>query len=148
MRPQRELRHSRPRSPKPDRYRDCLPAISLVWETLDYCCAERLHPVRGSVAEQLAGAGLIYLDAAIRRSLSSISRATLARRLRLLPTPEPRLVSRPGPASRVISRVPVERYCWDESRPGALEVDLLEHNGSTTSGIYACPLCVTDIVTG
>ncbi|WP_459874571.1 DDE-type integrase/transposase/recombinase, partial [Calditerricola satsumensis] len=37
---------------------------------------------------------------------------------------------------------------WNESRPGALEIDLVEHNGGDSSGQFACTLSVTDMVTG
>ncbi|MEW6047615.1 MAG: tyrosine-type recombinase/integrase [Bacillota bacterium] len=43
-------------------YTEALPAIRLVWEALNYPCAERLHPVLPSMAEQLAAHGVLYLD--------------------------------------------------------------------------------------
>jgi hypothetical protein len=44
--------------------------------------------------------------------------------------------------------VPIGRYAWDETRPGALEVDLVEHNGGSSSGHYAATLSVVDVVSG
>jgi hypothetical protein len=44
--------------------------------------------------------------------------------------------------------VPIDRYDWDEQRPGALEIDLVEHNGGDSHGHFAYTLNVVDIVTG
>lgn len=130
------------------RYAGCLPVVALAWEALDYCCAERLHPRLLAVAEQLERHGVVRLTPAIRAELQQISRATLARRLRDLPSPKPRrLVTRPRPGA-VLTTIPIGRYAWNETRPGALEVDCLEHNGGTTAGHYAVTVSLTDIVTG
>jgi hypothetical protein len=32
--------------------------------------------------------------------------------------------------------VPVRSYAWDEERPGALQVDLVEHNGGSSLGQF------------
>lgn len=88
------------------------------------------------------------LTPAMRAALQQISRATLARRLRDLPSPQPRrLVARPRPGA-LLTAILVGRYAWNETRPGALEVDCLEHNGGTTCGHYAVTVSLTDIVTG
>ena len=55
--------------------------IQLVWEALDYPCAERLHPVLTSTAELLELHNELTLTTEISEQLSQISRATLARRM-------------------------------------------------------------------
>ncbi|WP_123809319.1 hypothetical protein [Kyrpidia tusciae] len=55
--------------------------IQVVWEALDYPCAERLHPVLVRTAEQLARHGEIRLTPEMLDELRQISRATLARRM-------------------------------------------------------------------
>lgn len=130
-------------------YTASLPAIQVVWEALDYPCAERLHPVLLSTAELLSAHHELSLTDEIRQQLSSISRATLARRLAELPTPKARrMVAKRGPGSLLRSEIPLGRYEWDEQRPGALEIDLVEHNGGSSSGHFAYTLNVVDIVTG
>ncbi len=134
---------------RPKRYREALPAIQLTWEALDYPCAERLHPVLLATAELLHHHGELPLNDVVRSQLQGISRATLARRLAEWPTPKVRraaLRSRPAPGIQTI--VPIGRYAWNETRPGALEIDLVEHNGGSSSGHYAYTLDVVDIVTG
>ncbi|KYH32203.1 hypothetical protein [Neomoorella mulderi] len=44
--------------------------------------------------------------------------------------------------------MPIECYDWDENRPGALEVDLVEHNGGSSLGHFAYTITVVDVVTG
>ncbi len=131
---------------RPRLYTEALPAIALVWEALDYCCAERLHPQLLPMAQRLAGFGAFTMTPQIQSQLGQISRATLARRLREMPSPKPRkLVRRPRPG-QLLSGIPIERYAWDEARVGALEIDLVEHNGGSSSGHFAYTLSVVDIV--
>ena len=49
------------------------------------------------------------------------------------------------PGSSLRSQIPVDRYAWNESRPGALEVDLVEHNGGSSLGHFAYTLTVVDV---
>lgn len=143
----------RPLRPKKRRqrkrlYARCLPVIALCWEALDYCCAERLHPRLVIVTEQLIGHRIVYPDREMLHGLTHISLSTLARRLREMPSPKARMVPRSRSNSLIKCDVPVKRYDWDEDRPGALEADLVEHNGGFARGQYACTLSVTDVVTG
>lgn len=139
----------RRKSIRPLRYQEAQPAISLIWQALDFACAERLHPVLLPMAEHLAKHGELVLTEQIRRQLDTISRATLARRLARLPCPKTRRYAhKPPAASKLLKQIPIEAYPWNEARPGALEVDLVEHNGGSTSGHYAYTLDVVDVVTG
>ncbi|GFN22423.1 hypothetical protein TAMC210_10120 [Thermanaeromonas sp. C210] len=134
---------------KPLKYLEALPAIQLVWEALDYPCAERLHPVLLSTAELLASHGELLLTPQIREQLARISRPTLARRIAKWRSPKPkRTLPHPKPGSRLRSKVPIECYAWNENRPGALEVDLVEHHGGSSLGHFAYTITVVDVVTG
>ncbi|CEP68513.1 Integrase, catalytic core [Moorella glycerini] len=134
---------------KPLKYLEALPAIQLVWKALDYPCAERLHPVLLSTAELLASHGELFLTPQIREQLAQISRSTLARRIAKWRSPKPkRTLPHQKPGSRLHTEVPIECYDWDENRPGALEVDLVEHNGGSSLGHFAYTITVVDVVTG
>lgn len=129
-------------------YQDALPAIQKVWEALDYCCAERLHPVLLPTAEHLAAHGELYLDDTLREQLSRISRTTLGRRLAEMRSPKARRVfCEPKAMGRLRREVPIDSYAWDEGRAGALEIDLVEHNGGRSLGQFAYTLNVVDVVT-
>lgn len=134
---------------RPIEYIEALPAIQLVWDALDFPCAERLHPVLAPTAEMLSIHGEICLTPEIRRQLSQISRATLARRLKRLRSPKSnRTLPGRRPNTGLRAEIPVERYDWDETRPGALEVDLVEHNGGSSLGHFAYTLSAVDVVSG
>jgi len=56
--------------------------ILLVWESLDYVCAERLTPVVLTTAQHLAGFGCVHLTDEVEQQLGQISEATITRLLR------------------------------------------------------------------
>ena len=132
---------------RPLKYLEALPAIQAVWEALDYPCAERLHPVLLSTARALARHEELYLDETIIQQLSQISCSTLGRRLKRFQSPK-RTTPRPKPSSRLKSEIPVDTYKWDETRSGALEIDLVEHNGGSALGHFAYTLNAVDVVSG
>ena len=133
---------------RPLAYVEALPAIQMVWEALDFPCAERLQPVLLYTAELLAAHGELRLPPEVRQQLSQISRATLARRLKHLPSPKSCTLPGRRPNTGLRAKIPVERYDWEENRPGALEMDLVEHNGGSSLGHFAYTLSVVDVVSG
>ena len=146
----RAPRNSPPiRGGRPRQYLACMVAIERVWEALDYCCAERLQPQLQRLARDLVRFGELEASEEVLEALGSISRATLARRIASLPRPKPRrLPVAPHPQRLLRAAVPIGRFAWDEARPGALEIDLVEHNGGSSSGHYAVTLSVVDVVSG
>lgn len=108
-------------------------AVAVVWESLDYVCAERLRPALAPVARHLVGFG----------------ESTLERMLGRLGRPAPRL-PRKGPeeANRLRAGVRMGRMPWDTARPGHFEVDLVHHCGPSASGEYAHTLQLVDVATG
>lgn len=134
---------------KPMRYSEALPTIELVWAALDYPCAERLHPVLYSTARSLEKHGECRLTPTVLSQLQQISRTTLGRYIGRMESPKAkRRMPRHKPSSGITSDVPIDRYDWDEQKPGALEIDLVEHNGGNSHGHYAYTLTVVDIVSG
>jgi transposase InsO family protein len=134
---------------RPLAYQEAMPVIQRVWEALDYPCAERLHPVLLETALTLASHGHLRLNDTVQTELQAISRPTLARRLSTLRCPKARpSVSNRKPLAALRAQVPMITYDWDETRPGALEIDLVEHNGGSSLGHYAYTLTVTDVVSG
>lgn len=141
--------------PKPRRkherlYTESALAIQTVWKALDYPCAERLHPMLLETAERLSKHGHIFLTPLIRSQLNTISRSTIGRRLTqwLSLKPKGTTTRSTKSFSRLRSEIPVQRYDWNEQRAGAIEIDLVEHNGGSSQGHYAYTLSVVDIVTG
>jgi hypothetical protein len=139
----------RQRRPRALKYREAMPAVQLVWEALDYACAERLHPLLVETADILAHHGEVFLTPLIREQLACISRTTLGRRISSWSLePAGRATPRPKPSTGIKREVPIQSYAWNEQRPGALECDLVEHNGGSSHGHYAYTLSVVDVVSG
>jgi transposase InsO family protein len=149
LQPGRPMRQEPVRRPRPVQYTEGLRAIRLAWEALDYPCAERLHPVLPKAAEQLAAHGELYLDNTIREQLGRTSRSTLGRRISTFPRVKiTRIVRATRAQARIRNEVPTGRFDYSETRVGALEIDLVEHNGGSSSGHYAYTLNIVDVVSG
>ncbi len=123
--------------------------VRVVWESLDYVCAERLTPALLPTARHLATFGEVTLTPAVEEQLGGISRATVQRLLGRLPRATPRL-PRGGPerANQVRQAIPMKRLDWATAEPGYCEVDLVHHCGGAASGEYVHTLQLIDIATG
>jgi hypothetical protein len=124
-------------------------ALRVIWESLDYVCAERLAPALLPTAWVLAHHGELVLTPDVEALLGQISVATVQRRLTRLAQDTPRLPRKgPAPANRVARAIPMGRIAWDETEPGHFEVDLVHHSGPSTAGDYVHTLQLIDVATG
>jgi hypothetical protein len=123
--------------------------ILVVWESLDYICAERLTPVLLSTAQHLARFEMLRLSAEVEAQLSEISEATVSRIVRKYHSRKQRLPQKgPERANQVRKPVPMKRIPWETSEPGHFEVDLVQHSGESSEGMYAFTLQMVDGATG
>ncbi len=123
--------------------------IAVVWESMDYVCAERLTPVLVETAAHLATFDELILTPPLLLQLAAISRATVGRMLRGMRRPSPRLPRRgPEQANRLRKAVPMGRLPWQTTTPGWFEVDVVHHCGTSTAGDYLHTLQLVDIATG
>ncbi|MFH1087709.1 MAG: integrase [Chloroflexota bacterium] len=123
--------------------------VKVVWESLDYVCAERLTPVLLSTARQLAEWEELVLTAELEGLLGAISRATVQRLLVRFQLDTPKLPRRkPQPPNRLLREVPMGRLSWDTELPGSFETDLVHHCGPVVAGEYVHTLQLIDIATG
>ena len=123
--------------------------ILVVWESLDYVCAERLTPALLSTAEHLACVGSVRLTREVTEQLSQISEATVTRLLRNHRSRTQRFPQKgPERANQVRKPVPMKRIAWDIADPGHFEVDLVHHGGDSSQGIYIHTLQMIDVATG
>jgi len=123
--------------------------VHVIAESLDYPCAERLHPNLVWMAEHLRQHGELNVEPEVLEKLKQMSVSTL---WRLLPrTERSRLAyrkSRPGASTSMRQAVPVRRIRWDEPQPGHFEVDLVHHCGISSDGQYVHTLQMVDVATG
>ena len=123
--------------------------VQIVWESLDYICAERLTPALLDTAQQLAKWEELTLSSEVEDKLSSISRATVQRLLRRFQRDTPKLPRRKSqPSNRLLRDVPMERLSWQTTVPGNFETDLVHHCGAVAAGDYIHTLQLVDIATG
>jgi len=123
--------------------------VRVVWESLDYVCAERLTPALHETALQLAKWEELVLTSEVEMALGTISRATVQRLLKRLQQDTPRLPRRkPQPHNRLLRNVPMERLSWTIESPGSFETDLVHHCGAVAAGDYVHTLQLVDIATG
>ena len=124
-------------------------AIRVVWESLDYVCAERLTPALVPTARHLERFGELVLTVDLEAKLGRISRATVQRLTGRLSQDTPRLPRRgPERANRLTRTIPMGRLPWDTTEPGHFEVDLVHHCGASSSGEYVHTLQLVDVATG
>ena len=123
--------------------------VRVVWESLDYVCAERLTPLLLPTAQQLARWEELFLTTEVEAHLATISRATVQRLLQRFQLDTPKLPRRkPQPPNRLLRDVPMERLSWAITTPGSFEADLVHHCGPVTAGEYVHTLQLVDIATG
>lgn len=123
--------------------------IRLIWETLDYVCAERLTPALAPTAQLLAQHGELVLTDDLLAQLQCISIPTVQRRLSRFTQDTPRLPRKgPAQANRVAKTIPMRRIPWDQAEPGHFEVDLVHHGGPVPTGDFVYTLQLVDVATG
>lgn len=123
--------------------------IVVVWESLDYVCAERLQPALRCTARHLAQFGEVQLTPVLEAQLEQISVATVQRMLQRHRRPPQRLPQKgPEAAHRLRRAVPMQRIPWETTEPGHFEVDLVHHAGGTAAGEHGYTLQLIDVATG
>ena len=124
-------------------------ALSVIAQSFDYLCAERLTPNLVWMANHLAAHDELEMSPPLLEKLDQISISTVQRILAHIPRDKPRL-PRKGPRRnrRLTQGIPMRRIPWNEQQPGHCETDLVHHCGPTASGEYMCTLQVIDVATG
>jgi hypothetical protein len=129
---------------------DVREVVLVVAESLDYVCAERLRPVLVETAQLLAAHHEVQLTPGVLDKLIQISVSSLRRMLHACTPQDSRLFPRstPRPPNPLTRDVPMRRIPWQESEPGHLEVDLVQHSGPLTAGDFVNTLQMIDVATG
>ncbi len=81
--------------------------------------------------------------------LLRVSPSTMDRWRRAARRPGRRLRGGTKPGTLLKQQIPVRTFAdWDDKRPGFAEIDLVQHDGGTNKGDFACTLTLTDVTTG
>ncbi len=121
-----------------------------VWAVLGGICGKRLAPFMGEAVAALERFGELDLTDHQRVQLSSMSAATIDRRL----APERARLKMKGrsgtkPGTMLKGRIPIKTFSeWDDATPGFCQVDLVAHEGGDPRGDFCQTLNLTDVATG
>jgi len=129
---------------------DVVEAVTIIADTLDWICAERLQPALGKMAECLIFWGEMEASADVLEKLNRISISTVGRILsRIRPSPRlPRAYPGRRAETTVQQAVPVSIIPWDEPEPGHFEVDLVHHGSPGEDGQLIYTMQFVDVLTG
>lgn len=125
--------------------------LKILWKVMDYPCGKRLAPSLPWLVPKMESHGELSLSSSVREKLLAVSAATVDRLLaderhRLL-LPRGRSSTRPGTLLK--HQIPVRTFAdWDDTDIGFMEMDLVSHDGGSTSGDFAYTLTLTDVATG
>jgi hypothetical protein len=124
-------------------------ALSVIAESSNYICAERLTPNLVGMVNQLAAHGELEVSPPLLEKLDQISISTVQRILGRIPRDKPRLPCKgPQPTRKLTQSIPMRRIPWNEQQPGYLETDLVHHCGPNACGEYVCTIQTIDVATG
>jgi len=125
-------------------------ALAKVWEIFDCPCGQRLKPILETEVDRLRGFGELRASSETFLKLKKISSATIDRKLKHQREVLHLLKSKggPKPGSLLKQKIPVRLTQWDTSKVGYMEIDLVNHGGSSASGEYMNTLSTTEISSG
>lgn len=124
-------------------------ALSVMVDSFDAICAERIFPELGRRAQELSRHGELTLSAEALGQLAEMSLSTFKRMLRSMRQDQPRRPRSLGrPARGVLRGIAMRRIPWDEGQPGHFEVDLTHQCGPNATGEYMHTLQLVDVATG
>ena len=128
---------------------DVLAAIRVIWESLDYPCAERLTPNLVWMAKHLVAHQELEVSSTVLEQLNTISISTVERRLQRLRQHRPRRPrKRPRAPNPALEGVPMGRIARHIQEPGHMEADTVHHCGPSASGEYVHTVQLVDVATG
>ena len=143
-------------APRPARTRtsiygdDLLEPLQRIWATLDGPCGKRMAPFMGEIIEAMERWGELELTDAQRDRLTTISAATIDRRLASA-RQHLKIKGRSGtkPGSMLKHQIAIRTFSeWDDTVPGFIQCDLVAHDGGDPNGEFCQTLDVTDVASG
>jgi transposase InsO family protein len=124
-------------------------AIWKLSELFDHIGSKRLRAAMDQELPRLYAAGHLDVGEEGYARLMRVSPSTLDRIRAQRRVPGRRLRGGTKPGSLLKKQIPIRTFAdWDDKRCGFVEIDLVQHDGGNSSGIFACTLHVTDVSTG
>lgn len=123
--------------------------LAKVWAIFDYPCGQRLSSILKIEIDRLVKFGEIHASIDIIKKLKSISSSTIDRKLRH----EKEVLKINLKHGRVknhlvYQKIPVKSHGWNNNLLGQIELDYVEHCGSSVAGEYIHTVSSVDISSG
>jgi hypothetical protein len=111
--------------------------------------SQRLRVAMDQELARLRACGHLGVSDESYARLQRISPATMDRLRAQHRVPGRRWQGGTKPGTLLRSQVPIRTFAdWDDKRVGFVEIDLVQHEGGSPHGIFACTLHITDVSTG
>lgn len=124
-------------------------ALAKVWKIFDYPCGQRLAPLLKSEVDRLRDFGELLIPDEVTEKLKRISPKTIDRKLKHQKEVlhlKRKHHQRNNPL--IYQKIPVRAGGWDRSLVGQVQIDLVEHCGSSAGGQFINSVSDADIATG
>ena len=124
-------------------------ALARIWEIFDFPCGQRLKPLLKTEVNRLRRLKELIIPDGVAEKLKKVSARTIDRLLRH--QREVLHLQRKHKKKRnplIYQRVPIKAGGWDRSLPGQVQIDLVEHCGESTSGLFVNTVSSCDIALG
>lgn len=125
-------------------------ALAICWKIFDHPCGQRLEPVLKTETDRLRKLGELACSDEVAQKLKKISFRTIDEKLRH--TKEVEHIKRKYHRKihpLLYQKIPVKVFGeQDRTVPGNIQIDLVEHCGSSAAGEFIYSLSTTDIATG
>ncbi len=123
--------------------------LAKVWAIFDYPCGQRLSPILKVELERLVKFGEIRASADVIKKLKCISSSSIDRKLRhQKEVLKIQLKHRRTKNPLIYQKIPTKSHEWDNALLGQIEIDYVEHCGSSTQGQYVHSVSSVDIASG
>jgi len=124
-------------------------ALAKVWDIFDEPCGQRLAPLLKTEVDRLRQQEEIFICNEVTEKLKRISPRSIDRALRR--QKQALHLNRKYRQKRnplIYQMIPIKAGGWDRTLPGQIQVDLVEHCGSSASGSYANTVSTCDVAFG
>lgn len=123
---------------------------SVLWlvELFDDIGSKRLRIAMDNELPNLRRHKHLKVSRTCYQHLCQVSSSTMDRWRRAARRPGRRVRGGTKPGTLLKRQIPIRTFAqWDDKRPGFGEIDLVQHDGGTNKGDFACTLTFTDVVT-
>lgn len=125
------------------------PALVAMWKIFDNPCGQRLEPLLKSETDKLRSLGELDCSDIVAEKLKAMSSATIDRKLKRTKEIELAKTKYKKKHPLLYQSIPVKVFAeQDREQLGNIQIDLVEHCGSSALGQFVNTLTATDISSG